>query len=201
MDTANSSNLPLETKYQKLAQEYQKLRSQAAVLKKAFLAEQSKTSSIRENLRQKETQLRKSETETDSLNFRNKQMERRIIALQEDFSKESNKKQSGKDKVRNVAHNSSETDPLLFAELQKKIIENAQLTSVIDDKNRELDIQSSRLDELGKKLEQQRVENSELEKRLRKEIDNLLSRNTEMETKLVDAGSIVSFCCSSINYS
>ncbi|KAL5274523.1 PPP1R21.2 family protein [Megaselia abdita] len=131
MDTANSSNLPLETKYQKLAQEYQKLRSQAAVLKKAFLAEQSKTSSIRENLRQKETQLRKSETETDSLNFRNKQMERRIIALQEDFSKESNKKQSGKDKVRNVAHNSSETDPLLFAELQKKIIENAQLTSVV----------------------------------------------------------------------
>lgn len=48
------------------------------------------------------------------------------------------------------------------------------------------------MEELEKKLEQQRTEQSDLEKKLRKEIDNLTSRNSEMETKLVDAGSIVS---------
>lgn len=100
-------------------------------MKKAFLSEQSKSASLRETLRQKETQLRRSEAEADSLNFRNKQMERRIIALQEDFSKESNKKQSSKEKVKNVQQNFNESDPLLFEELQKKIIENAQLTSVV----------------------------------------------------------------------
>lgn len=62
----------------------------------------------------------------------------------------------------------------------------------IEDKNRELDIQSSRLDELEKKLEKQRTDNSDLEKKLRKEIDNLLSKNSEIETKLVDSGSVVS---------
>lgn len=92
-------------------------------MKKAFLAEQS-------TVRQKETQLRKSEQEADSLNFRNKQMERRIIALQDDFKKETNKKQSSKEKLKSVVH-SDEPDRLLFEELQKKIIENAQLTSVV----------------------------------------------------------------------
>lgn len=59
-------------------------------------------------------------------------MERRIIALQEDFSKESIKKQSSKEKLKNVVQqNSNEPDPLLFEELQKKIIENAQLSSVV----------------------------------------------------------------------
>lgn len=60
-------------------------------------------------------------------------MERRIIALQEDFSKESNKKQSSKEKAKIVVQqNFNEPDPFLFEELQKKIIENAQLTSVVN---------------------------------------------------------------------
>lgn len=97
------------------------------------MAEQSKTSSLKETLRQTQTQLRKFEQETDSLNFRNKQMERRIISLQEDFIKESSKKQSSKEKTKNiVTQNSNEPDPLLFEELQKKLIENAQLTSVVN---------------------------------------------------------------------
>lgn len=208
----------LEAKYRKLASEYSKLRAQASVLKTAVIEEQGKSSTLREALRQRETSLRRSEHEVDSLGFRNKQLERRVASLQEDIASKENRKSNKNQKsdpINNGKTKSSSSsassagaghDPagsrfadyfdntqevLIFEELQKKILENAELTSSIDDKNQELQMHAERIFDLEKQLEKRTTENMETERRLRKEIDALQARISELETKLVEAASMI----------
>ncbi|XP_043653938.1 protein phosphatase 1 regulatory subunit 21 [Drosophila teissieri] len=191
-----------EAKYQKLATEYSKLRAQATVLKKAVLEEQSKEASLREQLQQYATSLRRTEQEVDSLGFRNKQLESRVSQLQQEISVHEQPKKKDKDSGgrRGLQNNSRpEAEPpsdaaqeaLIFEELQKKIMENAQLTSLIDDKQRDLLLHTERIASLEQKLEKRIGDQNELEKRLRKEVETLQHRNSELETKLVDAASML----------
>ncbi|XP_032579266.1 protein phosphatase 1 regulatory subunit 21 [Drosophila sechellia] len=191
-----------EAKYQKLATEYSKLRAQATVLKKAVLEEQSKEASLREQLQQYATSLRRTEQEVDSLGFRNKQLESRVSQLQQEISVHEQPKKKDKDSGGRRALQSNsrpDADPasdaaqeaLIFEELQKKIMENAQLTSLIDDKQRDLLLHTERIASLEQKLEKRIGDQNELEKRLRKEVETLQHRNSELETKLVDAASML----------
>lgn len=61
----------------------------------------------------------------------------------------------------------------------------------IDDKQRDLLLHTERISELEQKLEKRSSDQNELEKRLRKEVETLQHRNCELETKLVDAASMV----------
>lgn len=61
----------------------------------------------------------------------------------------------------------------------------------IDDKQRDLLLHTERISELEQKLEKRISDQNELEKRLRKEVETLQHRNCELETKLVDAASMV----------
>lgn len=124
-----------------------KLRAQASVLKKALLEEQAKNSSLRDQLKQKETTLRRAEQEIDSLGFRNKQLELRVASLQDDLSSIEAKKieKDGKRKLKSNKNDMQQVnfkgepiegcdisqDSLIFEELQKKIMENAELTSLV----------------------------------------------------------------------
>uniref|UniRef100_A0A1B0A381 KLRAQ domain-containing protein n=1 Tax=Glossina pallidipes TaxID=7398 RepID=A0A1B0A381_GLOPL len=194
-----------ETKYQKLAGEYAKLRAQASVLKKAVLDEQSKSSGLRDQLRQKESTLRRAEQEVDSLGFRNKQLEHRVAALQDELAvnegrrKDKDNKQGqrlGKPAVQQMNLSAGPDgdrvqEALMFEELQKKIMETAQLTTLIDDKNKELQIQEERIRSLESSLEKRNADHSEMEKKLRRELDILQIRNSELEAKLVEAASIL----------
>ncbi|XP_055902091.1 protein phosphatase 1 regulatory subunit 21 [Eupeodes corollae] len=210
-------NNTLEAKYRKLASEYSKLRAQASVLKTAVIEEQNKSSTLRETLRQKETSLRRSEHEVDSLGFRNKQLERRVASLQEDIASKENRKSNknqktdatNNGKIKSSSSSSSGSgqqdisgsrfseyfdntqEVLIFEELQKKILENAELTSLIDDKNQELQMHSERIFNLEKQLEKRTTENMEIERRLRKDIDSFQARISELETKLVEAASMI----------
>lgn len=177
------------TKYQKLAAEYSKLRAQASVLKRAVLEEQNKSSTLRETLRTKEANLRKSEQEVDSLGFRNKQLERRVAALQENLEQELKKLTAkGSKSKASTDTNASGTDSKVIAEeLQKKIIENAQLVTLLDDKNAELKQWQLRLDGLNRELQQQ----ASVEQKLRKEMETLSLRNTELEAKISEAASTI----------
>ncbi|KAH8362957.1 hypothetical protein KR084_003719 [Drosophila pseudotakahashii] len=185
-----------EAKYQKLATEYSKLRAQATVLKKAVLEEQAKEASLREQVQQYATSLRRTEQEVDSLGFRNRQLESRVSQLQHEISVH---EQPGGRRGLQQGNRRPEADPpadaaqeaLIFEELQKKIIENAQLTSLIDDKERDLLLHTERIATLEQKLEKRIGDQNELEKRLRKEVDTLQHRNSELETKLVDAASML----------
>lgn len=112
------------------------------MLKKAVLEEQSKEASLREQLQQYATSLRRTEQEVDSLGFRNKQLESRVSQLQQEISVHEQPKKKDKDSGgrRGLQSNSRpDADPsmdaaqeaLIFEELQKKIMENAQLTSLV----------------------------------------------------------------------
>lgn len=52
-------------------------------------------------------------------------------------------------------------------------------------------LHTERISELEQKLERRIADQNELEKRLRKEVETLQQRNCELETKLVDAASMV----------
>lgn len=182
MESENSS------KYQTLATEYSKLRAKANVLKRAVLDEQTKNATLRESLRVKEAGLRKSEQEVDSLGFRNKQLERRVAALQENLEQEIRKLTTKGHKSKISPESNATTDAkVITEELQKKILENAQLSTLLDDKGAEVRQCQLRLDGLNEELQHQ----VSVEQKLRKEIETLTLRNTELEAKISEAASTI----------
>ncbi len=76
--SATSSSSDLGSKYQKLAGEYSKLRSQFGVVKKAVLEEQARSAELSDRLRDRELDERKREAEMESIKFRNQQLTKRI---------------------------------------------------------------------------------------------------------------------------
>lgn len=117
------------------------------MLRKAVLEEQSRATNLREQLRRKESTLRRTEQELDSLTFRNKQLELRVAALQDELAIIEGRKQDNKVKDNNFVgispfrlntkhstttiENDKIIEPPIIEELQKKILENAQLTSLV----------------------------------------------------------------------
>lgn len=177
------------------------MRAQAGVLKRAVIEEQNKNAALREAFRVKETNLRRVEQEVDSLGFRNKQLEHRVASLQDDLTTTNtgNSKKGGK-----LLKSSSQTtanapsssqhvaDLVVTEELQKKIVECAQLSSTVADTAIETQLQYNRIAELEALIHRMNAEHSEAEAKLRAEIAQLSSANHEMETKLTEASSIVS---------
>lgn len=188
-----------DVKYHKLATEYSKIRAHANVLKRALLEEQNKSVGLRESLRQKDTSLRRFEQEVDSLGFRNKQLEHRVASLQEDLDRESKQKQTNKNSkitkskpsAVESTNNDIASDKLFVEEFQKKILENSQLVSLVADKNAEIEMQFNRIAELEQQLSNIGVQRAEYERNLRKEIENLVAKNSSLETKLSDEASII----------
>ena len=77
----------LQSKYQRLGQEYQKARAQVTVLKKAVLNEQALNKTLQDGTTLRDQTIRKHEQEIDSLNFRNSQLSKRVEILQNEVSK------------------------------------------------------------------------------------------------------------------
>lgn len=104
------------------------VRSQATVLKKAVLDEQTKNSDLNEHIKNLEQTVRIRDQEMESLLFRNDQLTKRIAFLQQELQTSSNVKK-GKLKSSDI---SSNNDVGVFnEELQKKITENAELLSTV----------------------------------------------------------------------
>jgi len=76
-------------------------------------------------------------------------------------------------------------------EFQKKILENSQLVLLVSDKNAEIEMQLGRIAELEHQISNIGVQRTEVERNLRKEIENLISKNSSLETKLSDENSII----------
>lgn len=127
------------------------------VLKKGIFDEQAKSAELKELLRERELSLRKSELEIDSLNFRNQQLTKRVTVLQDDldflqvitdsdqncrikstllywidfFQLNKNSKGKHKDDRNPIRPTFTSNDSILQEELQKKILENAYLVSLV----------------------------------------------------------------------
>jgi len=191
MASASTDNGDITAKYQKLATEYSKLRAQASVLKHAVLQEQNKNGCLREQVRQKEKGYQKLEQEIDSLQFRNKQLEHRVANLQEDLQQEVKKQTKGANHTffKSKSAPAPIEDEVISKELQKKIFENAKLASTVEDKNTEIKMYAERLQELEDFVSRKSFEHADLERKLKKEIENLASKNTELESRLAEATS------------
>lgn len=144
------NTISLETKYQNLAAEYSKLRANATVLKKAVIDEQARSRELKESLKEHEQRLRKSNQEMESLTFRNQQLTKRISVLQDELMVKNNKRVRGKS-VENCSPMPSNVT-LLDEELQKKIMDNAQLISAMADKDLEISNLREQVSELQEKV-------------------------------------------------
>ena len=108
-------------KYDKLVQDYVKLRSKLTVLKKAYV-EQSDLST------KKDQTLRKYELEIEALSFRNQQLSVRVECLQRELEEKSQKAVTPSSSSSNSSINSIKPSAELLAEeLQHKIEENQTL--------------------------------------------------------------------------
>lgn len=164
-------------------------------MKRAVVEEQNKNAVIREQLRLKELSVRRLEQEVDSLGFRNKQLEHRCASLQEDLQTQVKKKSGKSTSKGNASVGQSvqpDEDPIIHSELQRRIIENAQLTSSITDKNIEIQMYIDRLHDLEDQLNRKGSEHTEIEKRLKREIEILHAKNTELENKVIEGASTLS---------
>lgn len=165
---------------------------------------------MKETIRLKEVDLRRSEQEVDSLTFRNKQLELRVATLQDELEKQQGKQKKGKSSgngtnhLIGVNHNNHDTfsassvhnstttsnrlmdENVVAEEFQKKIIENAQLISLLADKSHELDACQQSLQELEEKVTSQLLKQSFLEEGLRQEIQELCLKNATLEMRLME---------------
>ncbi|XP_078000806.1 protein phosphatase 1 regulatory subunit 21-like [Glandiceps talaboti] len=116
----------IQAKYQKLAQEYAKLKAQHSVLKKAVIDEQGKQSEMKEVMKERDQSIRKYEQEIDSLTFRNQQLTKRVDVLQNELT---GYEQKGKKHKKPVGeqHNYQAESNVIGEELKSKIRENERL--------------------------------------------------------------------------
>ena len=109
-------------------------------MKSAVIEEQTRNADIREQLKEKEVELRRAEQELDSLSFRNQQLTKRITVLQEELDRTQSKPKNNRSKSsENKTQPPHPPNHILDEEFQKKIIENAQLLSQIGDKDNEIE--------------------------------------------------------------
>nr|XP_020032516.1 protein phosphatase 1 regulatory subunit 21 isoform X3 [Castor canadensis] len=117
----------LQGKYQKLAQEYSKLRAQNQVLKKGVVDEQANSAALKEQLKMKDQSLRKLQQEMDSLTFRNLQLAKRVELLQDELALSEPRGKKNKKSGESSSHLSQEQKSVFDEDLQKKIEENERL--------------------------------------------------------------------------
>uniref|UniRef100_A0A6I8RVD3 Protein phosphatase 1 regulatory subunit 21 n=1 Tax=Xenopus tropicalis TaxID=8364 RepID=A0A6I8RVD3_XENTR len=176
----------LQGKYQKLAQEYSKLRAQNQVLKRAVVDEQANSTALKEQLKMKDQSLRKQQQEMDSLTFRNQQLAKRVELLQEELCLMEAKGKKTK-KNMDAAQLSQEQKSVFDEDLQKKIEENERLHIQFfeaSEKHRLVESElKSRLQELETSTAQHQAVVDGLTHKYMETIEKLQSDKAKLEVK------------------
>lgn len=119
------------------------------MLKKAVLEEQAKNSQLNEYIKIHEQTIRKHDQEMESLIFRNEQLTKRISVLQQELQINNHSKKTKSKGVENAVNSDVS---VLDEELQKKIIENAQLVNSVTDKEIEIGEYKEKIQWLEEKM-------------------------------------------------
>ncbi|GFN97039.1 protein phosphatase 1 regulatory subunit 21-like [Plakobranchus ocellatus] len=185
----------LQEKYQKLAGEYAKLKAQIPVLKKAYLDEQGEVNQLKDTLKERNQTVRKYEQEVDSLTFRNQQLSKRVVFLQEELdASEVNNKKKNKNKGSEpttpdrggAAHNGGLN--VFNEELQSKIEENALLHKQLQEVSTQFDIHVRQLQAQLKAAEDSKGQHEEVihaaQQRAKEHIDRLQEEKAMLEVKV-----------------
>uniref|UniRef100_A0A8R1TVI6 Coiled-coil domain-containing protein 128 n=1 Tax=Onchocerca volvulus TaxID=6282 RepID=A0A8R1TVI6_ONCVO len=171
-----SSNADINTKYQRVAAEYAKLKVQISTLKNAVIAEQAKNEKLSIDLHNSESTLRKLESEKEGFEFRNSQLMKRVESLQneiDDIKQASVKKRGLLFQKSARTERSVELDnEVLQMELQKKVAENETLHKKISELENEYTETTSALNEQYRNLE---IENEKLKEELKRIRTNVVT--------------------------
>ncbi|CAI8032508.1 Protein phosphatase 1 regulatory subunit 21 [Geodia barretti] len=183
----------LQTKYQRLAQEYAKLRSHVDVLKKAVTEEKSLRESLQESVREKALSLRKHVQENESLEFRNQQLSKRVEMLQDDLGSPLSRR---KKKVGGGAGGPNAVDGVVGTvsgdvqtqELAAKIAQNEQLHLKVSELAHESQKSAAALQTTRAKLESDMSSFSEemeqKEREHKTEVEAMTNNRAMLEAKL-----------------
>ncbi|XP_054841820.1 protein phosphatase 1 regulatory subunit 21 isoform X2 [Eublepharis macularius] len=177
----------LQGKYQKLAQEYSKLRAQNQVLKKGVVDEQANSTSLKEQLKMKDQSLRKLQQEMDSLAFRNQQLAKRVELLQDELALSELKGKKNKKSGEASSQLSQEQKNVFDEDLQKKIEENERLHIQFfeaDEKHKRLESElRSRLEVLEMETAQHQAVVDGLTRKYMETIEKLQNDKAKLEIK------------------
>ncbi|XP_068865459.1 protein phosphatase 1 regulatory subunit 21 isoform X1 [Aphelocoma coerulescens] len=177
----------LQGKYQKLAQEYSKLRAQNQVLKKGVVDEQANSASLKEQLKMKDQSLRKLQQEMDSLTFRNQQLAKRVELLQDELALSEARGKKNKKSVESSSQLSQEQKSVFNEDLQKKIEENERLHILFfeaDEQHKRLEAElRSRLEVLETDATQHQAVVDSLTKKYTETIEKLQNDKAKLEIK------------------
>uniref|UniRef100_A0A7M4F9Z2 Protein phosphatase 1 regulatory subunit 21 n=1 Tax=Crocodylus porosus TaxID=8502 RepID=A0A7M4F9Z2_CROPO len=177
----------LQGKYQKLAQEYSKLRAQNQVLKKGVVDEQANSASLKEQLKMKDQSLRKLQQEMDSLTFRNQQLAKRVELLQDELALSEAKGKKNKKSGESSSQLSQEQKSVFNEDLQKKIEENERLHIQFfeaDEQHRHLEAElRSRLEVLETDAAQHQAVVDGLTRKYMETIEKLQNDKAKLEIK------------------
>ncbi|KAM7062158.1 PREDICTED: protein phosphatase 1 regulatory subunit 21 isoform X1 [Sturnus vulgaris] len=177
----------LQGKYQKLAQEYSKLRAQNQVLKKGVVDEQANSASLKDQLKMKDQSLRKLQQEMDSLTFRNQQLAKRVELLQDELALSEARGKKNKKSVEPSSQLSQEQKSVFNEDLQKKIEENERLHILFfeaDEQHKRLEAElRSRLEVLETDAAQHQAVVDSLTKKYTETIEKLQNDKAKLEIK------------------
>nr|KAG5691615.1 hypothetical protein BaRGS_023786 [Batillaria attramentaria] len=166
------------------------LKAQIPVLKKAYLDEQTECNSAKDQLKEKEQAVRKSQQEVDSLTFRNQQLSKRVLVLQDELEaleaqKKKHKHKGGDAPGPGKLHHSTS---VYNEELQSKIEENAKLHSQLHEITVAFESKIASLEERLKTSEQDRTQHEDVVATLRQsskaQIERLQQEKAMVEVKL-----------------
>ncbi|CAM0135441.1 hypothetical protein VKS41_005080 [Umbelopsis sp. WA50703] len=124
--SAISSAEELSQKYQRLFQEYSRIKAQHTVLKKAVVKEQATNSALQGTVKEKEKEFRKLQEQVDLLKYHNERLTRRIEAVQEKDNKGSSFSLLGGAMKKELEKSAQALDAATI-DLQNKIQENEEL--------------------------------------------------------------------------
>ncbi|XP_041351429.1 protein phosphatase 1 regulatory subunit 21-like [Gigantopelta aegis] len=180
----------LQAKYQILAAEYSKLKAQIPVLKKAYLDEQIETEKLKDLIKERDQSVRKYEQEVDSLSFRNQQLTKRVLFLQDELEHTESSKKKNKHKDNEVSRHddASQANSVLSEELHSKIEENALLHKKVHEATSQYE---GRISDLEHRLKTSETDHSQHEEVLnatrqksKAQIDKLQEEKAMLEVKL-----------------
>ncbi|KAM9016920.1 protein phosphatase 1 regulatory subunit 21 isoform 4-T4 [Ara ararauna] len=177
----------LQGKYQKLAQEYSKLRAQNQVLKKGVVDEQANSASLKEQLKMKDQSLRKLQQEMESLTFRNQQLAKRVELLQDELALSEARGKKNKKSAESSTLLSQEQKSVFNEDLQKKIEENERLHILFfeaDEQHKRLEAElRTRLEVLETDAAQHQTVVDSLTRKYTDTIEKLQNDKTKLEIK------------------
>uniref|UniRef100_A0A8C7DJQ9 Protein phosphatase 1 regulatory subunit 21 n=1 Tax=Oncorhynchus kisutch TaxID=8019 RepID=A0A8C7DJQ9_ONCKI len=164
------------------------LRAQNQVLKKGVVDEQASSTSLKDQVKQREQSLRKVEQEMDSLTFRNQQLAKRVELLQEELAASEAKGKKSKNKGDSPSQQGLQQTQSVFDEdLQKKIQENERLHIQFyeaDEQHRQQESQLKvQLEELERDHEQHQAIVDGLTSKYMDTIERLQSDKARLEVK------------------